>query len=76
MGKENKALRLILLDPDEGVEDKFERTFNEPLDNALMTMVIKEVVEEVSRVFGPVFKRLAVENALRFEADMLGEEPP
>ncbi len=65
-----------MLDPDEGVEDKFERTFNEPLDNALMTMVIKEVVEEVSRVFGPVFKRLAVENALRFEADMLGEEPP
>jgi len=53
-----------------------EREFRCVPDSSLTFLTAKETVEEVSQVFGPVFKNMVARYALEFEVEKLGCEKP
>jgi len=52
---------------------------SELIENYDYKLVTEHLIQEISRsenIYGPVFTRLAIENAVKFEAEKLGEDPP
>ncbi|MHA1606137.1 MAG: hypothetical protein ACTSWP_01105 [Candidatus Freyarchaeota archaeon] len=53
-----------------------EKIFKSEVDPALMLSFVKFAAEKMAETFGPTYKRLIIEYALKFESELLGERPP
>ncbi|MEM2135076.1 MAG: hypothetical protein QW261_15425 [Candidatus Jordarchaeaceae archaeon] len=57
-------------------EGKNEITVEGEPDRKSYVLFIKGAIEETAKLYGPIFKRMASNYALEFEAKKLNEEPP
>lgn len=53
-----------------------EFTVDVETDKQALTFLVKYAADETSKIYGPIFNRMAAEHAVRFEAEKLGEKPP
>ncbi|MEM3586739.1 MAG: hypothetical protein QXO71_05380 [Candidatus Jordarchaeaceae archaeon] len=60
----------------ESLESENEVIIEGELESTVNIYLAKAAIEENAKLYGPLYKRLAVKHALNFESRMLNEKPP